>query len=179
MDSWEWNKIAGAVLGFLLFILALGFVAEAVFKVSPPQKPGYAVEVPENLEAPAAATAEALPDFAAVLPAADLAHGKDLFLRCQQCHVETKDGRGKIGPTLWGIVGRARASHPGFSYSTAMNAAHDPWTYDRLFVFLKAPSGEVPGTRMSYAGLRAAQDRTDLLAYLRTLDDTPAPIPAK
>jgi cytochrome c len=182
MDSWEWNKIAGAVLGTLLFVLAIKFVAAAIFDVPPPQKPGYAVDVPEASQqqtASAAPVAEPLPDFGAVLPAADVNHGKDISGRCQQCHDLSKGGPNKIGPNLWGVVDRPRASHPGFSYSSAMSASHDAWSYDKLFVFLKAPGLTVPGTKMSFAGLRSSQDRVDLLAYLRTLNDTPAPIPDK
>jgi cytochrome c len=182
MDSWEWNKIAGAVLGTLLFILVVRQVATSIFNTPLPQKPGYAVEVPEEAKtqtAAAAPVAEPLPDFAAVLPTADLAHGKDVAARCQQCHDESKGGPNKIGPNLWGVVDRARATHPGFSYSSAMSANHDPWTYDKLFTFIKAPQADVPGTKMSFAGIRSSQDRIDLLAYLRTLADSPAPLPEK
>jgi cytochrome c len=181
MDSWEWNKIAGAVLGTLIFILVVSFAAEEFFKTSSPAKPGYAVEVPEAAatQTAAAPVAEPLPDFGTVLPAADLAHGKEVAGRCQQCHDEARGGPNKIGPNLWGIAGRARATHPGFDYSSAMKANHDPWTFDRLFRYLKAPQQDVPGTKMSFAGLRSTQDRIDLIAYLRTLSDNPLPIPPK
>jgi cytochrome c len=182
MDSWEWNKIAGAVLGTLMFILVVKFVAEAVYDVPAPAKPGYVVEVPDEPATQTAASApvaEPLPDFATVLPAADIAHGKEVASRCQQCHDENKGGPNKIGPNLWGVVERARASHPGFDFSRAMSASKEPWSFEKLFVFLKAPQADVPGTKMSFAGLRSVQDRVDLLAYLRTLSDSPAPIPAK
>lgn len=182
MDSWEWNKIAGAVLGTLLFVLIIKFVAAALYDTPLPKKPGYAVEVPEEAQtqtASAAPAAEPMPDFAAVLPSADAAHGKEISMRCEQCHDLSKGGPNKIGPNLWGVVDRLRASHPGFSYSSAMSASHDPWAYDKLFVFLKAPGAAVPGTKMSFAGLRSSQDRIDLLAYLRTQADSPAPLPEK
>jgi cytochrome c len=180
MDSWEWNKIAGAVLGTLMFILVVKFVAEAVYDAPAPAKPGYVVEVPDEAATTVAAApaAEPIPDFGTVLPAADIAHGKEVAVRCQQCHDENKGGPNKIGPNLWGLVERPRASHPGFDYSSAMSANHDPWSFEKLFVFLKAPQADVPGTKMSFAGLRSVQDRVDLLAYLRTLSDSPAPIPA-
>ena len=181
MDSWEWNKIAGAVLGVLLFILAIHFIAEAITKTPLPKKAGYAVDVPEDSQAQAAAApaaTEPLPDFAAVLPSADVPHGKDLATRCQQCHNVSQGGPNMIGPSLWGLVDRPRATAPGYSYSSAMSANHDPWTYDKLFTYLRAPNTAVPGSKMSYAGLHSPQDRIDLLAYLRTLADTPAPIPA-
>lgn len=181
MDSWEWNKIAGAVLGTLLFVLVIKFVAEAVYETPLPHKPGYAVQVPKEAQtqtaAAAAPAAEPLPDFGTALPAANVAHGKDISTRCEQCHDLSKGGPNKIGPNLWGVVGRPRATHPGFDYSSAMSASHDPWTYDKLFTFLKAPQEVVPGTKMTFAGLRSEQDRLDLLAYLRTQSDSPLPIP--
>jgi cytochrome c len=181
MDSWEWNKIAGAVLGTLMFVLVVSFIAEAVFDTPLPKKPGYAVEVPEDQQTASATgaqpAAEPIPDFGSVLAAADTAHGKEVASRCQQCHDESKGGPNKIGPNLWGLVGRERATHPGFDYSSAMSASHDSWTFDKLFVFLKAPQTTVPGTKMSFAGLRSAADRIDLLAFLRTQSDSPLPIP--
>ena len=180
MDSWEWNKIAAGVLGTLLIVLVIKFVAEAVYETPLPAKPGYAVEVPKEAQtqtAAAAPAAEPVPDFGRVLLTANAPYGKEISGRCEQCHDLSKGGPNKIGPNLWGVVGRPRASHPGFSYSSAMSASHDPWTYDKLFAFLKEPQTYVPGTKMSFAGLRSAQDRIDLLAYLRTQSDSPEPIP--
>jgi cytochrome c len=179
MDSWEWNKIAGAALGVLLFILVIRQIAVLIYDVPPPAKPGYVVEVSEEAEPQVAAippAAEPPPDFAVALPAADVNHGKEVATRCQQCHDVAKGGPNRIGPTLWGVIDRPRASVPGYSYSGAMNADHAPWTYDTLFAFLKAPSAVVRGSKMSFAGIRSTEDRIDLIAYLRTLSDTPAPL---
>jgi cytochrome c len=118
-----------------------------------------------------------MPDWGTVLPAADSAAGQKISARCDQCHDITKGGPNKIGPNLWGVVGRPRASHPGFSYSGAMSASHDAWSFDNLFKFLKSPAAYVPGTKMSFAGLRSAQDRINLLAWLRTQSDSPVAIP--
>jgi len=182
MDSFEWNKIVGAVLGSLLFVVALKIGSEMLFEVPEPAKPGYVVAgVPETPAPGAEATQtaeEAIPDFGTVLTKADIAHGQQVSQRCQQCHDLSKGGPDKIGPNLWGVVGRARASRASFSYSSAMMANHDPWTYDKLFVYLKSPASMVPGTKMSFAGLPSAQDRIDLIAYLRTLSDSPVAIPA-
>ena len=180
MDSWEWNKIAGAVLGTLMFVLVLKIVAEAVFEVPTPAKPGYVVEgVPAQTASNSAApVAEALPDWGTVLPKASVADGEKIAGRCQQCHNLTKGGPNLIGPNLWDIVNRQRATHPGYDYSSAMSAKHDPWSYDNLFVYLKLPAAMVPGTKMTFAGLPSAQDRINLIAYLRTLADSPAAIPA-
>jgi cytochrome c len=181
MDSFEWNKIAGAVLGTLLFVVAVKIVSEMIFEVPMPLKPGYVVQgVPAastGVGAPAQPAEELLPDFGTVLTKADVAKGQQVSGRCQQCHDFSKGGPDKIGPNLWGVVGRARAARTGFSYSSAMSSSHAPWTFEALFRYLKSPQAVVPGTKMSFAGLPGAQDRIDLIAWLRTQSDSPVPIP--
>lgn len=183
MDSWEWNKIAGAVLGTLIFVIVVGIIADAVYEVRPPAKPGYVVEGVKTETAsapakPAAPVEEALPDFAKAIPAADTADGQKIAQRCAQCHDWSKGGPDKIGPNLYGVLDRPRASHPGYSYSSAMKAKGGTWTYAELFQFLKSPPTYIPGTKMTFAGLSSEQQRLDLIAYIRTWADSPAPLPA-
>jgi cytochrome c len=127
--------------------------------------------------ASAAPAAEALPDFASAIPAADAAAGKEIAQRCQQCHVWDKNGPNKIGPDLYGVIGRPRASHPGFSYSTAMTSKGGTWTYEEIFRFLRSPGRYIPGTKMSFIGLPRPQDRLNLLAFMRSWADAPPPLP--
>ncbi|HWC63153.1 MAG TPA: hypothetical protein VG501_05985, partial [Rhizomicrobium sp.] len=84
----------------------------------------------------------------------------------------------KIGPPLFGVVDRPRASVAGFDYSSAMKSKGGNWTYDELFKFIKSPGIYVPGTKMSFAGISRSEDRINLIAFLRTNADSPAPIPA-
>ena len=181
MDSWEWNKIIGAVLGTVMFVVVVKFATEAIFENGPPAKPGYVVEgveVAATSSAEAAPVAETLPDWGTVLTSADVAKGHDISHRCEQCHDLSKGGPDKIGPNLWAVVGRARASRASFSYSGAMKAKGGSWTYDELFKFLKSPGAYIAGTKMSFAGLRSEQDRINLIAFLRTNADSPVAIPA-
>ena len=121
MDSFEWNKIAGAVLGTLIFVVVVRIASGFIFEVEPPAKPGYVVQGVEATTAagtPRAAAEEAdarLGHRAA--EGADVAEGKSISTNCEQCHDLSKGGPNKIGPNLWGVVGRPRASHPGFDYS--------------------------------------------------------------
>lgn len=180
MDSWEWNKIAGAVLGTLIFVMVVRIASESLFEVEPPAKPGYVVEgVEETASATSAAPAEeAMPDWGTVLASADVAKGHDISHKCEQCHDLSKGGPNKIGPNLWAVVDAPRGEgRNGFDFSSAMKAKGGTWTYDELFKFLKSPQGYIQGTKMSFAGLRSASDRIDLIAYLRTNADSPAPIP--
>lgn len=180
MDSWEWNKIIGAVLGTLVFVMVVKIASEAIYAVPEPAKPGYVVEgvvEADNSGAAAAPAVEQAPDWGTVLPTADIAQGEKISARCHQCH-NIKEGAGtKIGPDLWGVVGRAHHHVAGFNYSSAMMKTSGNWTYDELFHFLKSPGAWVPGTKMSFAGIRSEQQRIDLIAYLRTQADSPAPIP--
>lgn len=182
MDSFEWNKIAGAVLGTLLFVVAVRIATGFIFEVKPPEKPGYVVqgvEVPTGTGATQAAAAEEqVPDWGTVLPKASVSDGKSISTRCEQCHDLSKGGPNKIGPNLWSIVDSPRGEdRGGFAFSAAMKAKGGKWTYDELFKFLKSPGAYIPGTKMSFAGLRSPDDRVNLISYLRTQSDSPAPIP--
>jgi len=182
MDSFEWNKIIGAVLGTAVFIFVVRIVAEHVYEPEHPAKPGYivegVVETPAGGGAPAAAVAEVAPDWGTVLPAADVAAGQASTAKCATCHDFTKGGANKIGPGLFGVVENARATHPGYAYSAAMKGKPGNWTYDELNLFLKSPAIDIPGTKMSFAGIRSEKERINLIAYLRSNDDSQAPIPA-
>jgi cytochrome c len=181
MDSFEWNKIIGAVLGTAIFIFVVRLVAEKIYEPEHPAKPGYVVEgVVETPAAGATATAaaeEVLPDWGTVLPAADVAAGKATSAKCEACHDLSAAKTVKIGPPLYDVVGRVRAAM-SFSYSSAMKAKGGSWTFDELFKFLKSPGAYVPGTKMSFAGLTKESDRINLIAFLRTNAAAPVAIPA-
>lgn len=180
MDSFEWNKIIGAVLGTAIFIFVVKTVAEIVYEPEQPAKPGYVVagvKAPTTAAAPVA-VAEVMPDWGTALPAANVADGQSISHRCEMCHTLGKGQPNKIGPNLWGVVDAARGEgRDGFSFSAAMKSKGGTWTYDELFKFLKSPGAYIPGTKMTFAGIRSEQQRIDLIAYLRTEADSPAPIP--
>jgi cytochrome c len=180
MNSFEWNKIIGAVLGTAIFIFVIRLVAEKVYEPEIPAKPGYVVEgvVESPAGGAAAVVEEAMPDWGTVLASADIAAGKTISTKCEQCHNLAKGGPNMIGPNLYAVVDRVRGSHPGFAYSAAFKGKPGSWTYDELFKFLKSPGSYLPGTKMSFAGLRSDKDRINLIAYLRSNADAPAAIPA-
>jgi cytochrome c len=182
MNSFEFNKIAGAVLGSALLVFGLSSLAGVIYHSETPEKPGYAIEVAETdtgggAEAAGGETAKV--SIGTLLASADAAKGQAVAKACTACHDFTKGGPNKTGPNLWGIVMRKIGTHEGFAYSEAMAAkSSEDWTYEALNDFILSPKTAIPGTKMTYGGLKKDADRANLLAYLGTLSDTPVPFPA-
>jgi cytochrome c len=178
MDSFELNKVLGAVLFTCLVLLALNIAAGALFTPEPPKKPGYEIAVQEEPAAGAPAGAPAAEEpIEQVLASADPKRGEQATKVCQTCHTFEKGGPNKIGPNLWGAVGRKKGSEGGFAYSDALKSKGGEWTVEDLNKFLASPRSYAPGTKMSFAGLQRVNQRADVIAYLNTLSDSPKPLP--
>jgi cytochrome c len=179
MDSFELNKVLGAVLFTCLVTLALNITAGAVFAPVTPEKPGYEIAVPETQEASGqgAAPAEAEKPIAALLASADPKAGQNAVKKCMTCHTFGKDEPNRVGPNLHGVVGRDKASHAGFAYSDALKSKGGKWTFEDLNDFITNPKKYAPGTKMSYAGDARASDRANIIAYLNQNSDSPLPLP--
>jgi cytochrome c len=179
MDSFEFNKIAGALLATCLALLALNITAEAIFAPRHMEKPGFEIAVKPEAHGGAAET-KAAPEepFGKLLASATVEHGQSAVKVCAACHTFQKGGPNGTGPNLYGIVGRPRASAPGFAYSDGMKAKAGEWTTDDLNKFLANPKEFVPGTKMGFGGLPKANQRADVIAYLNSLADNPKPLAA-
>jgi cytochrome c len=177
MNSFEFNKIIGAVLGTVLVLLALNIAASAIFAPDKPAKPGYAVAVQEHADDKKAAAKEPEQPIETLLASASAEKGQASVKACQACHTFEKGGPNRVGPNLWGILDRPVASVAGFNYSAAMKAKGGKWGYAELNKYLLNPRGNVPGTNMSFAGITRDNQRADVIAYLRSLADSPAPLP--
>ncbi|MFZ4165643.1 c-type cytochrome [Brevundimonas sp. NPDC058933] len=180
----KWNKIMGACLGTAFVILVVQQVSGMVYHTKQPEKMGYFVDAPDEA---AGAEPAALPiDWGTVLPTADLAAGEAAFARCQACHTANTGGADGIGPNLFGVIGGPAMHRAGFAYSDAMakhKAEAPTWGYDEIDHFLTAPGRYIPGTKMSFAGIRDEKTRINLIAWLRTQGSggfgIPAPDPAR
>jgi cytochrome c len=177
MDSFQFNKIAGAVLGALLFGMATGVVSDVIFAREMPAKPGFDLPSEPAATEPSAAPvapAEPLPEL---LAKGDVKKGEADTKPCQACHNFEKGAGPKVGPPLFGVVDRPRASVAGFAYSDGMKAKTGKWSFDDLNTFLTDPKAFVPGTKMAFAGEKDPRKRADIIDYLHTLSDDPVPLP--
>ena len=177
MESLEFNKIAGAVLGTGLLVLGLKNLGTEVFRTEAPEKAGYAIEVAQAATNDGGAAPVAVP-LPVLLAKADKDVGMAKAKACVACHDFTKGGPNKVGPNLWEIVGRKMGASSGFGYSEGFKAMGDkPWDLEALNKWLNAPKEFIPGTKMAYGGLHNEQDRANVIAYLNSLSDAPKPFP--
>jgi cytochrome c len=178
MDSFEINKILGALLFACLCLLSLNIAAGAIFAPQKPAKPGYEIAVQEKAGADAkSAPAEPEMPIAQRLASADIKRGETAAKKCQACHTFEKGGPNRVGPNQWGVLGRSKASVPGFNYSAAMKGKGGNWTVEELDKFLQNPKAVVPGTTMGFAGVSRGTERADLIAYLNSMSDSPQAMP--
>ena len=184
MDSFEFNKIAGAVLGTALGVMAIGIIADIIFTPPRPAKPGFEIAVAETggeTGGAAAGGAAAEEPIAVRLAKADPKAGEATAKVCLACHTFEKGQPAKVGPNLFGVVGGPDAHMEGFKYSSAMQDRRQKgltWTFEELDKFLTSPKDYVPGTLMGFGGLKRPDQRANVIAYLRTLSDNPVPLPA-
>ncbi len=176
MNSFEINKILGALLGTCLVLVAMHIASGAIFTSEPPAKPGYEIAVKAE-ETPGAAPAAPEVPFDTLLASASADRGAQVAKQCQACHNFQEGAGPKVGPDLYAVVGRPVASVPGFSYSAALKALGGTWTFDALNKWLTKPSADAPGTAMTFAGLSNAKQRADVIAYLDSLSPHPMPLP--
>ena len=181
MDSFELNKIIGAVLLTALIIIGIGKITDILFHVEKPKESAYKIEGLEvastSGEAETKEKVVEVVDIKKLLAMGDLAHGEKVFKKCSACHQIAPGGKNMIGPNLWSVIGRTAGSVSDYKYSKAMVAYGKEWTFEEMNSYLIKPQSYVKGTKMAFAGLRKEKDRASVILYLNKYSDSPLPLP--
>lgn len=180
MSSFELNKIVGALLVAVLTLVVISKIGDNLVTTGGGHGGGgHGAEATMTAKAKAPKVKEPLEPILAMLASADIEAGRKVAKKCAACHDFAKDGKNKIGPMLWNTVNAKRGSHEGFKYSSALLEKEGSWTYESLNAFLAKPKDYIPGTKMSFAGLKKTSERANMIAYMRAAADTPAPLPTQ
>ena len=182
MDSFEINKIIASILLTALIIIGIGKIVDILFYVEKPELSAYKVEGIDQsvggkeVSAKTDKVVEAV-DIKALLAMGDMAHGEKVFKKCSACHMIAADGKNKIGPNLWGVIGRTAGAIDNYNYSKAMKAYAKEWTFEEMNSYLIKPQAYIKGTKMAFAGLRKEKDRASVIKYLNQNSDNPLALP--
>lgn len=164
MDKFKIPAISFAISIFVVLLAVFG--ADLLYWPKKMLKRGYEIQISADGK-PVAKKEEKPVDINALLKIANFENGAKIFKKCATCHNIEKGAGNKVGPNLYAVVGKKRASNPGFSYSEAMSKKGGSWSIDDLNLFLTKPKDFVPGTKMGFAGLKKPQDRADVILYLQ------------
>ena len=180
MDSFELNKIIGAILLTALIIIGLGKFTDFLFHVDKPEQSAYKVEGLE-LDVSGSVSVEAKVeekvDITKLLALGEIGHGEKVFKKCSACHMIAADGKNMIGPNLWGVTGRRVASISEYKYSKALSEYAKNWSFEELNGFLIKPQAHIKGTKMAFAGLRKEKDRASVILFMNAKSNSPKPLP--
>ena len=182
MDSFEINKIIASILLTALIIIGIGKIVDILFYVEKPKLSAYKIEgidqsgSGKEISAKTDEIVEAV-DIKTLLAMGNMAHGEKVFKKCSACHMIAADGKNKIGPNLWGVIGRTAGAINDYNYSKAMKAYAKEWTFEEMNSYLIKPQAYIKGTKMAFAGLRKEKDRASVIKYLNQNSDNPLPLP--
>ena len=182
MSSFEFNKILAAIILALVVVVIIGKIGDVIMNTEKTdlKETAYKIDIPKVAVSTAVSSAtasEIIEPISALLATASLEQGTKIYKKCGACHNYEKGSKSKIGPSLWNIINRLKASSESFTYSNALAEFGGNWTYEELNNFLYKPKEYIKGTKMNFAGLKKAKDRADLIMWLRQQSDNPVPLP--
>ena len=174
------NKIIVSIILAVVLFLGINKITDVIYYVEKPKKSAYLVDsitsvasTTNNEESSAdAGTGDIMALFASV----NASDGAKIFKKCAACHSIAQGGANKIGPALWGVLGRKAGSISDYKYSKAMIAYGKPWSFEEMNGFLLKPKDWIKGTKMSFAGLKNEKERAAVILYMNENSENPLPI---
>jgi len=145
--------------------------------VKKPSQAAYVVEAPTLKTTTSSSSSSGEVDIKALLAMGTIEHGEKVFKKCTACHVVAKGGKNKIGPVLYGVLGRKSGSISDYKYSKALIAHGKKWSYGEMNAYLLKPQAHIKGTKMAFAGLKSEKDRASVIIYMNSFSDNPLPNP--
>ena len=176
MNVFEINKIVAAIIFGVLLVFSVGKFTDWLFYVKKPAQPSYTVEAPV-VKVKGSSSSSGSVDIAQLLSLGTIEHGQKVFKKCSACHVVAKGGKNKIGPTLYGVLGKKSGSVSDYKYSKALLAHGKAWSYEEMNGYLIKPAAHIKGTKMAFAGLKNEKDRASVILYMNSHSDSPLPKP--
>ena len=172
------NKIIVSILLAIIVVFGIDKIADSIFFVEKPEKSAYQVASVTTVSSTTSSSSEneSSGNIVALFASVSAADGAKVFSKCKACHSIAKDGGNKIGPALWGVIGRNAGAVTDYKYSKAMLAHGKKWSFEEMNGFLIKPKEWVKGTKMSYAGLKNEKDRAAVILYMNENSDSPLPL---
>ena len=174
------NKIFVSIFLAVILVLGINKITDVIFYVEKPEKSAYqiaSVNTAASTETNETSSKQTgSEDIMALFASTSAADGTKVFKKCAACHSIAQGGGNKIGPALWGVLGRQAGSVSDYKYSKAMTAHEKAWSFEEMNGFLTKPKDWVKGTKMSFAGLKKAKDRAAVILYMNEKTDNPLPV---
>ena len=174
------NKIIVSIILAVILVLGINKITDAIFYVEKPEKSAYQVDIITTATSTTAIKASSenseSVNIMALFSSASAADGAKVFKKCAACHSIVQGGGNKIGPALWGVLGRQAGSISDYKYSKAMAAHGKTWSFEEMNNFLIKPKDWIKGTKMSFIGLKNAKDRAAVILYMNEKTNNPLPL---
>ena len=173
------NKIIASIVLTLILVLGINKITDVIFDVEKPEKSAYQVanlSISTTAETTSTNSSTETGKIMTLLASANVADGEKVFKKCAACHSIAKGGSNKIGPALWGVLGRQVGSVSDYKYSKAMASHGKTWSFEEMNSFLIKPRDWIKGTKMSFAGLKSKNDRVAVILYMNEKTDSPLPL---
>ena len=171
------NKIIVSIVLAIILVLGIGKITDVIYYVETPEKSAYQVATVDTAASTTSTeTSSGTGDIMAIFASTSAAEGAKVFKQCLACHSIAEGGKNKIGPALWGVLGRQAGSLPDYKYSKAMAAYGKKWSFEEMNGFLLKPKDWIKGTKMSYAGLKKEKDRAAVILYMNENTNNSLPL---